>query len=60
MGAALAIFQVIVQNLPMILSNIALGKEVLAVFSKHGVDVDIQVQAAMADADVQVRRLLAS
>lgn len=60
MGAALAIFQVIVQNLPMILSNIALGKQVLEVFKAHGVDVDIQVQAAMADADVQVRRLLAS
>lgn len=60
MGSALVIFQVVVQNLPMILSNIALGKQVLEVFRANGIDVDLQVQAAMADADVQVRRLLAS
>lgn len=60
MGAALAIFQVVVQNLPMILSDIALGKQLLDVLRTKGVDVDAQVQAAMVDADEQVRRLLAS
>ena len=60
MGAALAIFQVVVQNLPMILSDIELGKKLLDVFKLHGVDVEAQVNAAMADADAEVKKLLAS
>lgn len=60
MGAALAIFTVISQNLPMIFTDIQIGKDLLAVFKKKGVDVDAQVNAAMADADVEAKKLLAS
>lgn len=60
MGAAIAIFQVIAQNLPMVLSDIQLGKQLLDVFKAKGVDVDAQVNAALADADVVGKKLLAS
>lgn len=60
MGAAIAIFTVISQNLPMVLSDIQLGKQILAVFKSRGVDVDAAVAKAMADAEVEGKKLLAS
>lgn len=60
MGAALAIFQVVVNNLPMIFTDIQLGKNLLDVFRAKAVDVDAQVAAAMVDADAIAKKLLAS
>jgi hypothetical protein len=60
MGAAIAIFTAVSQLLPMVLSDIQLGKDILAVFKAKGVDVDAAVSKAMADADVIGKKLLAS
>jgi hypothetical protein len=59
MGAG-AIISVILQNLPMVFTDISLGKKLLDVFKAHGVDVDAEVADAMTDQAAEVKKLLAS
>jgi hypothetical protein len=60
MGGALAIFQLISQNLPMIFSDITIVKGIIDLFKSKGVDVTSAVATAMIDADAEGKKLLAS
>jgi hypothetical protein len=60
MGGVLAIFQLISQNLPMVLSDVSIVKGILDVFKAKGVDVTGAVAVAMTDADAEGKKLLAS
>lgn len=60
MGGALAVFQLISNNLPMLFNDISIVKGIISVFKEKGVDVTAAVATAMIDADEEGKKLLAS